>query len=435
MTDPVFKPDVVSALTERATREARAALSGPRPGLRRLIALSGPAVVASIAYMDPGNFATNIEAGARFGYSLLWVVLLANLIGMLFQALAARLGFVTGLNLAEHCRLRLPRAAVYGMWLLSELVAMATELAELVGAAIGLQLLCGLPLLVGMLATAAVVTALLGFERRGFRPLELMIAALVATIGAAYLIELVIVPVAWPAVFAQLVPTRLPRADALMISVAIVGATVMPHALFLHSGLTQNRVAPRGPAELRRLLKFSNLEVAAALGVAGLINLAMVITAAGAFHERFSDIARIDTAYHTLRPLLGDLAALLFLTGLIAAGVSSSVVGAMAGQVIMQGFVKRRLRLSLRRFVTMAPSFVVIALGIDATRALVLSQVVLSFALPLPMFMLIRLTASRAVMGPFRNRRLTTAAATLAACVVTALNAVLVWQGWAGATG
>jgi manganese transport protein len=395
---------------------------------RRLFALFGPAVMASVAYMDPGNFATNIEAGAKYGYSLLWIVFIANLIGMLFQTIAARLGFVTGLNLAEHCRRELPSPAARSMWLLCELAAIATELAELIGAALGIQLLCGLPLLAGMLVTVVVVSVLLDLERRGVRLLELAIAGFVGIIGLCYLLELLVVPIAWPTLLAQGVPTRMPHGEALLLAAGIVGATVMPHALFLHSGLTQHRFDARDARELRGVLRFSTFEVMFALGAAGLINLAMVMMAAGAFHQNFSHIASIDTAYLTLGPLLGSTAAALFIIALIAAGISSSVVGTLAGQMIMQGFVTRRIPVGLRRLVTIAPSFAIIACGVDATRALIVSQVVLSLALPVPMFMLIWLTSRQRIMGAYRNRLTTLALALTAVLFVTALNAVLVWQ-------
>ncbi|ANB77044.1 Nramp family divalent metal transporter [Paraburkholderia phytofirmans] len=414
--------------TERTTLAVRAVLEGRRGGALMLLPFAGPAVVVSVAYMDPGNFATNIQAGAKYGYALLWVVLLANLVAMLFQALSAKLGIVTGRNLAELCRERFSKPVVLMMWGVSEIAAMATDLAEFLGGAIGLSLLFHMPLLGGMVVTAVVTYGLLLFESAGFRPLELAIGALVGIIGLSYLAELFITPIAWPSVFAHTFSPRLPDANALTIAVGIVGATVMPHALFLHSGLTQRRAPARTEPERATLLKFSNVEVIIALTIAGLINMAMVIMAAGAFHHGYPEVAEIETAYHTLAPLLGIGAAGIFLLSLIASGISSSVVGTMAGQMIMQGFVGFRIPLWLRRAVTMVPSFVVVALGVNATQALVLSQVVLSLALPLPMAALLWFTCREDVMGPYKNRAFIAVLSTLAALVVLSFNVVLILQ-------
>ncbi|MGF6765930.1 manganese transport protein [Paraburkholderia sp. GAS33] len=424
-----MSPGVVpQTLTEQTCFRISEALAGRRRGPRVMLSFVGPAVVASIAYMDPGNFATNIQAGAGYGYSLLWVVAVANIVAMLFQAMSAKLGLVTGRNLAELCRESLPRRYVYGMWGLSEIAAMATDLAEFVGGAIGVSLLLHLPMMASMLVTGAVTFGLLQFERKGFRPLELVIAALVGVIGLSYLAELLIAPVHWPSVFLHTFKPSIPDSNALTISVGIIGATVMPHVLFLHSGLTQNRVTPRNELERSRLLKFSNIEVVLALGVAGLINMAMVIMASSAFHQGHSDIASIETAWHTLTPLLGGAAAGLFLAALIASGISSSVVGTMAGQMIMQGFVGFRIPVGVRRLVTMVPAFAVVAWGVDATRALVLSQVVLSVALPVPMIALLWFTSRRDLMGVYRNSRLTNVAAVVGTVAVMALNGVLLVQ-------
>lgn len=390
--------------------------------------LAGPAVVASIAYMDPGNFATNIQAGATYGYALLWVVLVANILAMLFQALSAKLGIVTGRNLAELCRESFPKPVVWAMWAVSEVAAMATDLAEFLGGAIGLSLLFHLPLLAGMAVTAIVTTAILLVDRGGYRPLELIIGGLVAVIALCYVTELLIAPVHWGQAALHLVLPTLPGAEALTLAVGIVGATIMPHAVYLHSGLTQHRVPTKDDAGRRRLLRFSNREVVVALSLAGLVNIAMVMMAAAAFHQGHSDVADIATAYKTLTPLLGGGAAVVFLVALIASGLSSSVVGTMAGQMIMQGFVGFKIPIWIRRLVTMAPAFVVVALGVDATRALVLSQVMLSLALPVPLIALVLLTRRRNLMGAFVNGRLTDLAAILGTGFVLILNAVLLVQ-------
>src|ERR1700688_2416641 len=386
LTEPIGRP---VSLTEQTVATAHQVLAGKRGGLRAALVFAGPAIIASIAYMDPGNFATNIQAGAKYGYGLLWVVLLANLIAMLFQALSAKLGIVTGRNLAEMCRDEFPRPVVWAMWVVSEIAAMATDLAEFLGGAIGLSLLFQMPLLAGMVVTGVVTYGILMFESSGFRPIELVIGSLVGIIGLCYLIEMFIAPVDWSAAALHTVLPQLADGDALLLAVGIIGATVMPHAIYLHSSLTQARTPVYDDSERRKVLRFSNREVIAALVVAGLVNMAMVMMAASAFHAGHSEVAEIETAYHTLTPLWGIGAAGVFLVSLIASGISSSVVGTMAGQMIMQGFVGFRIPIWIRRLVTMLPAFVVVGVGVDATKALVVSQVVLSLALPVPMIALV----------------------------------------------
>nr|WP_026380860.1 Nramp family divalent metal transporter [Afifella pfennigii] len=412
-------------LTHRTQAAIEEALAGRHNGRFRSLLFAGPAVIASIAYMDPGNFATNIQAGAKYGYTLLWVVLMANLIAMLFQALSAKLGIVTGRNLAQMCRAYFPLPVVLVMWVVSEIAAMATDLAEFLGGAIGLALLFGLPLMTGMAITAVVTYAILLVEQRGFPPMEIIIGALVLLIGLCYLVEIFIAPVNWGEAATGLVRPQMPDAGALLISVGIVGATVMPHAVYLHSGLTQGRAPVKSLEHRRKLLRFSNREVVVALAIAGLVNMAMVMMAAAAFHLGHSEVAEIETAYYTLTPLLGAAAAGVFLVSLIASGISSSVVGTMAGQTIMQGFVGFRIPLLVRRLVTMVPAFVVIGLGVNATTALLISQVILSIALPVPMIALVLFTRRADIMGPFANRRLTDIAAIAGAVIVLSLNAVL----------
>jgi manganese transport protein len=419
-------------MTLRTTAAVRDVLAGRRRGLPAMLVLSGPAVVASVAYVDPGNFATNIQAGATYGYTLLWVVLAANLIAMLFQAMSAKIGIVTGHNLAELCRMHFPRPVVWAMWGASEVAAMATDLAEFLGGAVGLSLLLHLPLIAGMAVTAVVTYALLLLDSRGYRPLELVIGGLVATIGACYLAELFIVPPDWAATAVGSVVPRLPDSGAVTLAVGIVGATVMPHAIYLHSGLTQARTLPRDDSERRKLVRYSNLEVILALTFAGAVNAAMVMMAAAAFHAGHPDVAEIETAYHTLAPLLGAAAAAIFLISLMASGISSSVVGTMAGQLIMQGFLRRRIPVWVRRLVTMLPAFAVVAAGVDATRSLVISQVVLSLVLPVPMVALLILSRRRAVMGAFVAGRVTSVVALAAAGLTLALNFVLLAQIWTG---
>jgi manganese transport protein len=388
----------------------------------------GPAVMASIAYMDPGNFATNIQAGAQFGYRLVWVVVLANLVAMMFQALSARIGIVTNQSLAQLCRAHFPRPLVYVMWAVSEIAAMATDLAESLGAAIGLSLLFGLPLLVSLLVTCAATYAMLMLQRRGFRPIELLIAGFVGVISLCYLIELAVSPPDWPALLRGAVIPTLAGPDSVTLAVGIIGATVMPHAIYLHSGLTQGRVRARNDAERRVLLRYSNREVVLALTLAGAVNAAMVMMAAAAFHAGHPEVAEIETAYHSLAPLLGGAAAGLFLISLMASGISSSVVGTMAGQVIMQGFLRRRIPVWARRLVTMLPAFAVVAAGADATHCLVISQVILSLVLPVPMVALLLLSRRPALMGGFVAGPVMSGLAALSAVVTVALNGMLLVQ-------
>ena len=416
------------SLTKRTVASGRSVLTGERRGLLGYLTFAGPAVVASIAYMDPGNFATNIQAGAKYGYGLLWVVLVANVVAMLFQALSAKLGIVTGRNLAEMCRQHFPRPVVWAMWGVSEIAAMATDLAEFLGGAIGLSLLFHLPLLGGMLVTGTVTYGILVIEARGFRPIEIVIGTMVGLIGLCYLVEMFISPVDWGVAAFQTINPRIADGQALLLAVGLIGATVMPHAIYLHSGLTQARIPVADDHERGLVVRFSNSEVVIALLFAGLVNMAMVMMASAAFHAGHRDVAEIETAYHTLTPLLGVGAAAVFLVSLIASGVSSSVVGTMAGQMIMQGFVGFSIPVWVRRLVTMAPAFVVVGLGANPTSALVLSQVVLSLALPLPMISLLILTRRVDVMGKFANGPWTTVIATSAAILVLALNIILIAQ-------
>ncbi len=422
------KIQVRGTLTDQTTAAIRDTLAGRRRGLRAMLPLAGPAFICSVAYMDPGNFATNIQAGAKYNYSLLWVVLLANIVAMLFQGLSAKLGIVTNRNLAELCREHFPRPVVLAMWAVSEVAAMATDLAEFLGGAIGLSLLLGMPLLWGMVVTAVITYGILAFQRQGYRPIELIIGGLIGLIGLSYLVELIMAPPNWGAAVLGTVLPSLPDAGAVTVAVGIVGATVMPHAIYLHSSLTQDRAPARDEAERRKLLRYSNIEVVVALTIAGLVNMAMVMMAAAAFHGGHEDVAEIETAYHTLVPLFGAAAAGVFMVSLIASGLSSSAVGTMAGQVIMQGFVGFRIPLWIRRLVTMVPAFAVVAWGVNATQALIFSQVVLSLVLPVPMVALLLLMRRPSVMGQHLNGRMTGIVAIISTTLVLALNLLLLLQ-------
>lgn len=415
--------DTVAAMRDR--------LDHPRRDLRSVLAFAGPAVIASVAYMDPGNFATNIQAGSTYGYELLWVVLLASVVAMLFQAMAAKLGIVTGRSLAQLCRDEFPRPVVIGMWIGSELAAMATDLAEFMGGALGMSLLFHVALGWGLLVTGILTVAILALDGRGFRPLDIIIGALVAVIGLSYLAELAIAPPDWHAALFHSVVPQLHGSQALMLAVGIVGATIMPHSIYLHSGLAQQRAPARNDAQRLRLLRFSNREVVVALGFAALVNMAMVAMAASVFSKSTPGIADIETAYRTLAPALGTGAALLFLVALLASGISSSVVGTLAGQHIMQGFVGFRIPLLARRLITIVPA-VAVCMTTNPMTAMVDSQIVLSIMLPVPLIALVVLSARPAVMGRFTACRTLTWTAAGATAAIVALNGALVWQGLAG---
>jgi manganese transport protein len=422
--------------SDRATlSKAGQALSGKgkKGGLRRLLPFLGPAFIASVAYMDPGNFATNIQGGAQFGYMLLWVIVASNLIAMLVQTLSAKLGIASGKNLAEHCRERLPRPVVIIMWVQAELVAMATDLAEFLGAALGFSLLLGVPLWIGGILTGVATFLILSLERFGFRPLEAVITAMVGVIAVSYLVETVLDKPAFGAVLSSAFVPRLAGPQSILLAAGILGATVMPHAIYLHSALTQSRIVVRDPVKLRRLFRFEIIDVAIAMGIAGLINMAMLIMAASTFHSQgLTSVGSIEEAHKTLEPLLGKAASWVFAVSLLASGLSSASVGTMAGQVIMQGFLRRGIPAWIRRLATMIPSIVIIAIGLDPTRTLVVSQVVLSFCLPFAIIPLVMFTRRRDVMGVLVNRRLTTVAAGLAAALVVALNLYLLYQTFFG---
>ena len=397
-----------------------------RGRVRGSLALLGPAFVAAIAYVDPGNFATNFSAGASYGYQLIWVILAANLMAMLIQSLSGKLGLATGRNLPELCREHFRPATTRGLWVQAEVVAMATDLAEIVGGAIALHLLFGTPLLVGGLITAAVAFALLSVQHRGYRPFELVIAGLLGVILLGFLFNVVRSGADAGALAAGFVPS-FAGSDSVLLATGILGATVMPHVIYLHSALTQDRIPAADDGEVRQLLRHQRVDVVVAMGLAGLVNMAMLVLAARLFAG--SDLPGLDTlegAYAALGQLAGQPVALAFALALLASGFASSGVGTYAGQVVMQGFLRRRIPLVVRRAVTMAPALVVLALGVDPTRALVLSQVVLSFGIPFALVPLLLLSRRPDVMGPLVNRPLTTAAAAVVATVIIALNAFLV---------
>ena len=396
--------------------------------IRGVLAMLGPAFVASVAYVDPGNFATNIQGGAQYGYLLLWVVLAANLMAMVVQYLSAKLGIVTGRALPELVRDRLPRPATWGMWVQGEVVAMATDVAEFIGAALGLNLLFGVPMLPAGLITGLITFAVLGLQARGRRRFELAIVALLGLVTAGFLYETLRLGPSVPGSLHGLVP-GLDGAGSLYLAVAILGATVMPHVIYLHSALTKDRTPSRDDRDRRRLLRFQQLDVLTALSLAGLVNMAMLAVAARALHTpALAGLDTIGQAHAELGRLAGGGAALVFAVALLASGVSSSSVGTYAGEVIMAGFVRLRVPLLARRAITMLPALAILAAGANPTSALVLSQVVLSFGIPFALVPLVILTSRRDVMGCHVNQRRTTITGGMCVAVIIALNVLLLWQ-------
>ncbi|MBV9315181.1 MAG: Nramp family divalent metal transporter [Pseudonocardia sp.] len=403
----------------------------PRTG-RGVLLMFGPAFVAAVAYIDPGNFATNFTAGARYGYALGWVVLLANLMAMLVQYLSAKIGVATGRDLPELCREHFALPVSLGLWVQAELIAMATDLAEFVGAALGLNLLFHVPLLPAGLITAVVAFAILALEQRGYRRFELAITALLGIVCLGFVYDLVVVGVSPTRAAAGLLP-GFAGADSVLLAVGIVGATVMPHVVYLHSALTKNRIAVRDETQRLEVLRFQRLDVFAGLGAAGLINLAMLFVAASLWgHAGAASIDSIEAAHDSLGRLVGGAASLAFAIALLASGLSSSSVGTYAGQVVMQGFIRRCIPLFVRRGLTMLPALVVIGLGLPTTGSLVVSQVVLSFGIPFALVPMVLLTRRRDVMGGLVNRSITTLAASTAAVLIIMLNGYLLYDTFLG---
>ena len=408
---------------------AHESLAGRRRGARGVWPFLGPAFVASVAYVDPGNFATNMAGGAEFGYLLLWVILTANLMGMVIQSMSAKLGIATGMNLPEVCRERFPRAASVLLWIQAEAIAMATDLAEFIGAAIGLKILFGIPLFPAALITSAAAFAILALQSRGFRRLEAVIAVFIGVIVVAFAAQVVLAEPD-PAEVARGFIPGFEGSESVLLAVGILGATVMPHVIYLHSALTQHRVVGATDDEKRRIFRFELVDVVIAMGIAGIVNMSMLVIAAAVFNERgLTDVGDdLVLVAEQLGTHLGGHANLLFGVALLASGLSSSSVGTLAGQVVMPGFIRRRIPLFLRRAITMAPALIIIAAGVDASRALVLSQVALSFGIPFALIPLVWFCRDRSVMGALVNRRSTTVLASVIATLIVGLNVFLLQQ-------
>ena len=419
MSKPI-SPDAVALPSPSTLQELR-----KRGRVRGALPLLGPAFVAAVAYIDPGNFATNIQGGARYGYMLLWVVLAANLMAMLIQMLSAKIGIATGKNLPEVCRESFPRGVTWSLWIQAELIAMATDMAEFIGAAIALNLLFGVPLFVAGLMTGVVAFGILALQQRGHRRFELVIAGLFGVVLLGFLYQ------AWEigpdaSEAAKGFIPHFAGTDSVLLAAGILGATVMPHVIYLHSALTQRRIEVRNDDERRRVMRFQRLDVGIAMTVAGVVNLAMLMVAAALFHTSgHTGVDSIDGAYYGFKNLVGNGTAIAFGLALLASGFASSSVGTYAGQVVMQGFIDRKIPLLLRRLVTMAPALIVLASGLDPTRSLVISQVVLSFGIPFALIPLVIFTSRKRVMGALVNKRGTTIAASVIATLIVALNIFL----------
>jgi manganese transport protein len=412
--------------------EGRSVLRGDR---KSILPFLGPAFVACVAYIDPGNFATNVAGGSKFGLTLVWVIVASNLMAMLIQTLSAKLGLATGQNLPEVCRARFSRRASIALWVQAEVIAMATDLAEFVGAAIGIKLLLGIPLFPAAVLTGIVTFAILGLNRYGFRPFEAVITAFVFVIGICYLAELWLAHPPFGQVARHAVVPGFKGNESVLLAVGILGATVMPHVIYLHSALTQRRIVPQNADEARRLYRYTRLDVLFAMTVAGLINVAMLVIAATVFFgSGLTHVDSLEGAHRTLQPILGGASGVLFALALTASGLSSSTVGTLSGQVVMQGFLRVRIPIFVRRVVTMIPAFVVIALQhhVDPSRALVISQVVLSFGIPFALVPLVFFTSKREIMGILVNGRATVAAASVVAALISGLNLFLLYRTFAG---
>lgn len=407
---------------------AEAVLDGDIKGWQRILPFLGPAFIAAVAYIDPGNFATNITAGSQYGYLLLWVIAFSNLMAVLIQSLSAKLGIATGKNLPEIARENFSKKTSIFLWIQAELVIIATDLAEFIGAALGLYLLFNIPMLPAALITAVGSFAILELQRRGFRAFEAGISGMVLIVVLAFAFQTFLAQPNWGEVTLGMLTPHFEGVDSLLLATGILGATVMPHAIYLHSSLTQNRVIGRNDNEKRRIFRFEFIDIVIAMIIAGAINMSMLIIAAAVFHTQGLVVEDLDIAYNGLRDALGPMAAVSFGLGLLIAGLASSSVGTLAGDVVMQGFIQRRIPLYLRRAITMIPPLVIIASGVNATYALVLSQVILSFGIAFALIPLVMFTSKKDIMGSLVNHRITTILGWCVVVIVVALNIYLLWE-------
>ncbi|WP_264990470.1 Nramp family divalent metal transporter [Lysinibacillus piscis] len=407
---------------------AEAVLDGEVKGWQRILPFLGPAFIAAVAYIDPGNFATNITAGSQYGYLLLWVIAFSNLMAVLIQSLSAKLGIATGKNLPEVAREHFSKKTSIFLWMQAELVIIATDLAEFIGAALGLYLLFNIPMLPAALITVVGSFAILELQRRGFRAFEAGVSGMVLIVVLAFAFQTFLAQPNWGEVTVGMFVPHFDGASSILLATGILGATVMPHAIYLHSSLTQNRVIGRNDAEKKRIFRFELVDIIIAMIIAGAINMSMLIIAAAVFHTKGMVVEDLDVAYNGLHDALGPMAAISFGLGLLIAGLASSSVGTLAGDVVMQGFIQRKIPLYLRRAITMLPPLVIIASGVNATYALVLSQVILSFGIAFALVPLVLFTSKKAIMGNLVNHRITTTLGWLVVVIVITLNIYLLWE-------
>lgn len=399
--------------------------------LRKAVPFMGPAFLVSVGYIDPGNWATNIEGGATFGYTLLWVLLLSNLMAILLQILAAKLGVATGKSLAENCREHFRKPVAFFLWITAELAAMATDLAEFLGAALGIYILFGIPMFPAALIGGAITFGILLLHRYGYRVVEIVIFSFVAVVALVYVFEIFLAKPDWLQIGYSVFVPRL-DSSSLFVAIGMLGATVMPHNIYLHSAIVQHRLRPGDPEHNHRVYKYSIVDSTAALNIAWFINSSMIIMAASVFFANGYGVESIEEAYATLTPLLGGFASLAFAIALLSSGLSSSVTGTMAGQYILEGFLKVRIALWIRRLVTMVPALIIIGMGIDALKALIISQVVLSMQLPFTIIPLILFTKNKKLMGRYANKPITNVLVVTVAVIIISLNVLLLYQAFGG---
>lgn len=403
-------------------------LRGDVKGFRRILPFLGPAFIAAVAYIDPGNFATNITAGSEYGYLLLWVIAVSNLMAVLIQSLSAKLGIATGQNLPEVARENFSKKTSIFLWIQAELVIMATDLAEFIGAALGLYLIFGIPMLPAALITAAGSFAILELQRRGYRAFEAGISGMVLIVVAAFAFQTFMAKPDVGGVILGVFTPRFEGIDSILLATGILGATVMPHAIYLHSALTQSRVIGRTNEEKRKIFHFELIDIIIAMVIAGAINMSMLIIAAAVFFKKGIAVEDLDVAFEGLTQYLGPMAGISFGLGLLIAGLASSSVGTMAGDIVMQGFIRKKIPIYLRRAITMLPPLAIIAFGVNATYALVLSQVILSFGIAFALVPLIIFTSNKQIMGELVNYKVTTIVGWIVATIVIFLNLYLLYQ-------
>lgn len=415
-------------LENSLSKSASHSLNGRSKGMKQLLPFLGPAFIAAVAYIDPGNYATNIAAGSKYGYTLLWVVLASNLMAVLIQSLSAKLGIGTGKNLSEMCREKFSKKTSILLWIQAEAVIMATDLAEFIGAALGIYLLFDLPLALSAIIAAVGSFAILELQRRGVRVFEAVITGMVIIVVIAFGAQVFYAQPDTASILAGLFTPKFEGTDSILLSAGMLGATVMPHAIYLHSSLTQKRIVGENDIQRKKIFKFEFIDILIAMLIAGAINGAILIVSAALFHNNGLLIEDIDVAYYQFGAMLGPGVAILFGIGLLSAGLSSSSVGTMTGDVVMQGFIRRSIPIYLRRVITMLPPLIIIILGVNPSKALVVSQVILSFGIAFALVPLIMFTSNKKIMGELVNHRVTTICAWVISVLVIFLNLFLLYK-------